>query len=179
MRQISHVTSLTPAREQPNRTDPSMRAWCGFPGACSNPAYRSLRERRGTPIRRAQRYGRPLGSDSLVNRLIVDVRLIARASFIDGRCFGGSQPLPLARAVICLDPVSVPIDDKGGIVIGVVHRPQTGCAIVTPACAQRRGVKRIDRGGIRRRKAEMQTRLFVRRNRALGDNNPVGDNNPE
>jgi len=39
---------------------------------------------------------------------------------------------------------------------------------VTPARAQRRRVKRIDGGDVRRCKAEVQTRLFVRWNRALG-----------
>ena len=69
---------------------------------------------------------------------------------------------PFARAVICFDPVSVGIDDEGGIIIVAVHRAQTGRAIVMPSRAQRRRVKRIDGGGIRRCKAEMQTRLFVR-----------------
>jgi hypothetical protein len=40
------------------------------------------------------------------------------------------------------------------------------------AGVQRRRVKRIDSVGVRRRKEEVQTRLFVDRNRALGRDNP-------
>jgi hypothetical protein len=70
--------------------------------------------------------------------------------------------------VIRLDPVSVRVNDEGGVVIGAVYRTQAGCTVVTPARAQRRRVKRIDGGDVRRCKAEVQTRLFVRWNRALG-----------
>ena len=58
-------------------------------------------------------------------------------------------PLSLARTVISFDPVSVRIDDEGGVVIGAIDWPQTGCAVVMPAYAQRRRVKRIDGIGIR------------------------------
>ena len=70
--------------------------------------------------------------------------------------------------VIRLDPVSVRINDEGGVVVGAVFRAQTGGTIVTPARAQRRRVKCIDCGGILRHKAEVQTRLFVGWDRALG-----------
>jgi hypothetical protein len=66
-----------------------------------------------------------------------------------------------AWTVIRLDPVSVRVNDEGGVVIGAVFRTQAGCTVVTPARAQRGCVKRIDGGGIRRCEAEVQTRLFV------------------
>jgi hypothetical protein len=44
-----------------------------------------------------------------------------------------------------------------------------------PTCTQRRRVKGIDGGGIRRCKAEVQTRLFVGWYRALGLDNPERD----
>jgi hypothetical protein len=53
-----------------------------------------------------------------------------------------------------LDPVSVRIDDEGGVVVGAVFRAQTGGTIVTPTRAQRRRMKHIDGGSIRRREAE-------------------------
>jgi hypothetical protein len=53
-------------------------------------------------------------------------------------------PSPFAGPVISLDPISVRIGDEGGVVIGPIHRPQTGRAVVMPAGAQRRCVKRID-----------------------------------
>jgi hypothetical protein len=74
--------------------------------------------------------------------------------------------------VIRLDPVSIRIDDEGGVVIGAVYRTQAGCTFVTPARAQRGCVKRIDGGGIRRREAEVQTRLFVGWHRVFGLDNP-------
>ena len=80
-----------------------------------------------------------------------------------------------ARAVVSFDPVSVRVNDEGGVVIRVIHRPQTGRAVVPTARAQRRRMKRIDGRGIRRRKAEMQTGLFIRRNRPLGGKNPERD----
>jgi hypothetical protein len=36
---------------------------------------------------------------------------------------------------ICLDPISVWIDDEGGVVVGVVNRTQTGRTIVVPPAA--------------------------------------------
>src|SRR5215471_12296981 len=74
-----------------------------------------------------------------------------------------------------LYPVSVRIDDEGGVVIGAVHRPQTGRAVITPSSAQRCGVERVDGGCIWRCKAEMQTRLFVWWDRVLGGKNPKRD----
>src|SRR5712671_2905584 len=44
-----------------------------------------------------------------------------------------------------------------------------------PARAQRRCVKRIDGGGVCRRKADVQTRLFVGWNRVLGLDDPKRD----
>jgi hypothetical protein len=74
-----------------------------------------------------------------------------------------------------LDQVSVRIDDEGRVVVGAVYRAEIGCAIVLPARAQCRRVKRIDGSGIHRSKAEVQTRLFVGWNRALGLDNPERD----
>ena len=82
-------------------------------------------------------------------------------------CFGWT--------VICLNPVSVWIDDEGGIVVRAVNRTQTGRTIVAPACGYRCRVKRIDGGSIPCRKAEVQTRLFVGWNRTLGLEHPERD----
>src|SRR5690242_7176576 len=58
----------------------------------------------------------------------------------------------LAWTGIRLDAVSVWIDDEGGVAVGT---------IVMPARAHRRRMKCIYGGGIRCRKAEVQTRAFV------------------
>jgi hypothetical protein len=73
----------------------------------------------------------------------------------------------LAWTVIRLDAVSVWIDDEGGVVVEAVNRAKTGRTIVMPARAQRRRMKCIYGGGIRCRKAEVQTRAFVGLNGAL------------
>ena len=74
-----------------------------------------------------------------------------------------------------LDPVSVRIDDEGGVVVRAAYRAQTGGTIVVPACGYRCRVKCIDGGGIRCCKAEVQTRLVVGWNRVLGPENPKRD----
>lgn len=67
--------------------------------------------------------------------------------------------MPLAGAVIRLNPIAVWIDDKRGIVIIAVYRAQAGRAIVLPASLQRRCMKGVDSRGVRRGKANMQALL--------------------
>ena len=74
-----------------------------------------------------------------------------------------------------LDPVSVRIDDEGGVVVRAAYRAQTGGTIVVPASAQCRRVKCIDGGDVRCRKAEVQTRFFAGWNRVLSLENPERD----
>src|SRR5262249_29466103 len=83
--------------------------------------------------------------------------------------------LYFGRAVIRLDPVSIWIDDEGGVIVGAVDRARTGRTVVLPARAQRCRVKGIDRLGARCHEADVQTRLLVGRDRMLGGDNPESD----
>src|SRR5260370_25069871 len=76
--------------------------------------------------------------------------------------------LRFAWTEISFDPVSVRIDDEGGVVIRSVHWPQTRPTVVPAARAQGRGVKCFDGRCAGGRKADVQARLFVRRNGMLG-----------
>jgi len=58
---------------------------------------------------------------------------------------------------MCLDPVAVGVDDKGGVVAGAVIGAQAGFSVVAPAIVQRRGVERVHCVRGRCDKAEMQT----------------------
>src|SRR6185312_13398265 len=87
-----------------------------------------------------------------------------------------SRRLLFAWAVIGLDPVAVRIDDEGRIVIVAVDLPQTGRAVVLPARLVRGCVKRIDRSGARRGKADMQARFLIGRDRPLGRHDPEENN---
>src|SRR5262249_17996379 len=82
-------------------------------------------------------------------------------------CFG--------RAVIRLDPVSIRIDDEGGVIVGAVDRARTGRTVVLPARAPRCRVKGVDRLGARCHEADVQARLLVGRNRTLDGDNPESD----
>jgi hypothetical protein len=79
-------------------------------------------------------------------------------------------PSPFAGAVISLDLISVRIGDEGGVVIGPIHRPQTGRAVVMPAGAQRRCVKRIDGRGIWRAKQKCKPDLSSAGTRRSAEN---------
>jgi hypothetical protein len=83
--------------------------------------------------------------------------------------------LHFAWTEISFDPVSVRIDDEGGVVIRSVHWPQTRPTVVPAARPQSCGVKCFDGRCARCRKAHVQARLFVRRNGMLRQHHPECD----
>ena len=70
--------------------------------------------------------------------------------------------------VIRFNSISVRIDDEGRVVVGTVLGPQARRAIVMPASEQRCRVKCVDSIYARRIETEMQTRLWIERDRMLG-----------
>src|SRR5690348_900633 len=54
-----------------------------------------------------------------------------------------------------LDPMSVGIDDEGGVVMGVVLRAEARLAVVAPPSGERRPMERVDSGPARRLEADV------------------------
>src|SRR5262245_56416184 len=55
-----------------------------------------------------------------------------------------------------LDAVTIGIEHKGPVIVGMVLRPKSRPAVIAPARRKRRCVKRIDRCAARRAKTEMR-----------------------
>src|SRR5262245_8181478 len=90
----------------------------------------------------------------------------------------GAPPCSWSRLrtiTIGLDPIAVRIDDKGGVVAGVLVLTQTRFAIVAPARLQGRRVKGLDTlaGGCRETK--MQPGLAIGGNRSFRGTDPECD----
>src|SRR5215472_4524879 len=87
---------------------------------------------------------------------------------------GSRAQYPLADVTwaVGLDPVARGIGHEGSVIIGTVIRTDSRFAVIAPARCKGRSIKRVHGPSCRRLEAKMQTRIFVRRNRTFGGENP-------